>query len=99
MHKLYSHPSTGTRFKSSSERQEADLRQVKHLITVNRKHQVDIARLERHLDEAHFRNGQYSNFIEILKNRYPSQYVDVVEEFNKVTEPDNGGLQNSSERS
>jgi hypothetical protein len=94
---MYSHYGTGARCKSSNEHQ--DLRELGYFVALNRKNFVEIHRLEKLLDEAHFRNGQYGRFVEIFKNRYPSQYADVVEEFKKVTEPNNGGLQNSSERS
>ena len=79
--KLYSHHGTGTRFKSSHEHQ--DLRQIQHFVAVNRKYFVEVNKLERLLDEAHHRNNQYTRFVEVFKNRYPSQYKDVVEEFNK----------------
>lgn len=72
--RMYTHHGTGA---------HTDLRPIQHFITVNRKHQVDIAKYERMIDEAHFRNGQYAQFIELFKNRYPSQYVDVVEEYER----------------
>ena len=80
---MYSHHGTGTRRKSVYEHQ--DLRELGYFVSLNRKNFVEICKLEKNLDEAHFRNRQYAQFVEIFKNRYPSQYVDVVEEFTKLT--------------
>lgn len=82
--KHYTHYSEG--------RKEIDLHERRHLILTNRKYFVEIHRLEKLLDEAHMRNGQYSQFIHIFKERYPSEYKDIVLEYKKSHEPDHGGL-------
>lgn len=56
---------------------------ILRLIGLNKEYLVSIANLERNLDEAHFRNGQYFKLFQIFENRYPGQHKDVMTEYNK----------------
>lgn len=73
-----------------------DLRERQRIIEVNRRYMVEVSRLERLLDDAHVRNGEYNLFVHMFKERYPNEYKDIVLEYKKSHSLNHGGLQNES---
>ena len=50
---------------------DMDLTARQNLIKTNQKHMVEVARLEKLVDEAFFTIGQYKNFLDYMEKKYP----------------------------
>lgn len=64
-----------------------DLKERRNFLTEAQTYQLAIAKLERLWDASNINIGMYRNFIATFKNRYPSEYQDIIQEYNQRNEP------------